>query len=351
MKNLYFRRFSVLIVGIVLAIAACQKKADHESLNSPSASNSANCRTIQHQQGETEICGKPQQIVVLGPFVLEPLLALGIQPVAYADQAVWHRGNYDQPGQQIPYLGEYVTQPLINVGMASQPTIEEIVQLKPDLILGTDFNNAEQYKTLSQIAPTVLLQWDDVDTNINAISQAIGQPEKAKSILVEAQNKIAAATEEFAAFSTANSNVLLLSSSRLEEVYMGNTAHGLCSTLLTDLGFNLVSIEGLRENRPGAPVPVSLETLAQIEGVDLIILLGSDLSKLETPDSFREHQLAGLKQAWEENAIAQSLDASKAERVYFIPAYLCLGLPGPIGTELYLEELQEQLLSSDGGTE
>ncbi|MGP1387546.1 MAG: hypothetical protein ACTS2F_28560 [Thainema sp.] len=26
------------------------------------------------------------------------------------------------------------------------------------------------------------------------------------------------------------------------------------------------------------------------------------------------------------------------------PAYLCLGLPGPIGTELYLEELQEQLL-------
>ena len=41
---------------------------------------------------------------------------------------------------------------------------------------------------------------------------------------------------------------------------------------------------------------------------------------------------------------AQSLDASQAGRVYFIPAYLCAGLPGPIGTELYLEELKEQLL-------
>ena len=51
-----------------------------------------------------------------------------------------------------------------------------------------------------------------------------------------------------------------------------------------------------------------------------------------------------MKQAWAKNAIAQSLDASKSDRVYFIPAYLCLGLPGTIGTELYLEELERQLL-------
>ena len=38
------------------------------------------------------------------------------------------------------------------------------------------------------------------------------------------------------------------------------------------------------------------------------------------------------------------MDASKAGRVYFIPTYLCAGLPGAIGTKLYLEELEQQLL-------
>lgn len=81
-----------------------------------------------------------------------------------------------------------------------------------------------------------------------------------------------------------------------------------------------------------------------------MILLGANLSLLEGDDNFEAHQLSTLKQAWEENAIAQSLDASKAGRVYFIPLYLCAGLPGPIGTELYLEELKEQLLPTQSAS-
>ncbi|PSN77790.1 hypothetical protein C8B47_20200 [filamentous cyanobacterium CCP4] len=69
-----------------------------------------------------------------------------------------------------------------------------------------------------------------------------------------------------------------------------------------------------------------------------------DSPKLNEADTFSSYQLDQLKQAWGDNAIAQSLVASQAGRVYFIPAYLCLGLPGPIGTELYLEELKQQLL-------
>lgn len=44
-------------------------------------------------------------------------------------------------------------------------------------------------------------------------------------------------------------------------------------------------------------------------------------------------------------AIAQSLDASQAGRVYSAPAYLCFGFPSAIGTELYLEELEKQFLN------
>ncbi|MEM1426643.1 MAG: iron-siderophore ABC transporter substrate-binding protein, partial [Cyanobacteria bacterium P01_H01_bin.130] len=79
-----------------------------------------------------------------------------------------------------------------------------------------------------------------------------------------------------------------------------------------------------------------------------IILLGynSDMSDLADVAVFDRHQISKLKQAWEKNAIAQSLEASKAGRVYFLPAYLCLALPGVIGTQLYLEALEKQFLAS-----
>ena len=97
-----------------------------------------------------------------------------------------------------------------------------------------------------------------------------------------------------------------------------------------------------------ASIPISLETLPQFNHADLIILLGhnfSDLQQISSSQDFEDHQLSKLKQAWEKNEIAQSLDASKAGKVYFIPAYLCAAYPGPIGAEFYLEELKEQLLA------
>ena len=44
--------------------------------------------------GATEICGQLQRIVVLGPYVLEPLLALNVQLVGYADHIAFHQGDY-----------------------------------------------------------------------------------------------------------------------------------------------------------------------------------------------------------------------------------------------------------------
>jgi len=72
-----------------------------------------------------------------------------------------------------------------------------------------------------------------------------------------------------------------------------------------------------------------------------------DTATLQGMNGFEGHQLKPLQQDWEANAIAQSLDASKDGRVYFIPAYLCLGLPGSIGTELYLEKLKALLLLNE----
>ncbi len=333
---------------MALALIACQTLTDQPSSDSANtvAPDLTDCRTIEHEMGEAEVCGQPQRIVVLGPYFLESLLALNVQPVGYADHVPFHQGDYTNPSEQIPYLGDRITQPLKNVGLAFQPSIEAIVNLQPDLIIGLD-DFSEPYENLSSIAPTLLLDYDAPEESLRAIAKAVNRPGQAEQLLIQTQQKIEKAREDFVSLIATYPQMLLLtSSSQLQNIRLSNSA-GLCSSLVEELGFQSAASPGFDNSRPLSPTPISLEGLSDFDDADLIVLLGDDYREIEDVDNFREHQLSNLKQAWSDNKIAQSLNASKAGRVYFIPAYLCYGLPGPIGTELYLEELQEQLLPSD----
>lgn len=346
-KTVVLMRLLILAILTGVAIAACQGHADQRAVDlaSPSISVSVDCRMIQHDLGETRVCGQPQRIIALGPYVLEPLLALGVQPVGFADHMLLHQGAYDDPGQQIPYLGNRMTHSLANLGLAHNPSIEAMLKVQPDLILGTE-SNADQYLTFSQIAPTLQLKWADPAGNLKTIAQAVGRSAQAEQLLTETEQRIAAARKTFAPLVAAHPRMLLLSSSQLQEINLGNSSHGLCNSLVKALGFQLVFPPGSDDSELLVPLP--LEALPQLNEADSIILLGSnfsELSQLKRTNDFEHHQLSNLRKAWKQNAIAQSLQASKSGRVYFIPAYLCLGLSGPIGTELYLNELQAQLLN------
>ena len=351
MKIVTTIRFLVLVMLTGWAIAACQRPVTQPSNNTRSATSagSADCRMIQHDLGETEVCSQPQRILVLGPHALEPLLALGIQPIAYADYFEFHQGDYDNPGQQIPYLGRRITQPLLNIGMSSRPSIEAILKSQPDLILGPKESVAKQYDSLSDIAPTLLLSWEDPEQNLRTIAQAVDRPERAEQILNETEQQIAAARETFAPLVDDHPKLLLLRSIQFSEIYLGSNQPGLCSSLVKELGFELLSFpESSSAAADSLRNPISLETLPQLNEADSIIFLGTNVGQVQqfdTIDEFETHQLSTLQQAWEKNEIAQSLDASKARRVYFISTYLCSGLSGPIGTELYLEKLKQQLLT------
>jgi len=344
-------RLLLWIALTVGAIFACQRRVDQatvDSTSSPVQSEAqTDCQIIQHELGETEVCGQPQRIVVLGPYLLEPLLALGVQPTAFADHEAVSQRDYDNPSQQIPYLEGYITQPVVNVGTASNPSVESILKVQPDLILGTEWN-ANEYETFSNIAPTLLLKWGEPEMALRAIAQAVNRTEQAEQVLIETEQRVITAREDFAPIVADHPKVLLLSSLNLQEMYLGTSAHGMCSSLIEEMGFQLVTPPSFEWSDPVSPPPISIETLPQMNEADAVIMLGSNFNSSEQStgdDQFEADQLADIKQSWEESAIAQSLDASKSGRVYFIPAYLCLGLPGPIGTELYLEELKEQLLA------
>lgn len=73
-------KIKLLALGLwtAISLSSCQRP-DHADISR--LADSSDCRTIEHKVGETEICGDPQRIVALGPYVLEHLLALDVHPV------------------------------------------------------------------------------------------------------------------------------------------------------------------------------------------------------------------------------------------------------------------------------
>lgn len=109
-------------------------------------SGADNCRRIAHAMGVTCVPEQPRRIVALDTGELDIAYSLGVIPVAATTpyQQESYPGYLDLPADQI-----------IHLGMNTEPDLERILQLQPDLILGSQHSHAHLYPTLSRIAPTV----------------------------------------------------------------------------------------------------------------------------------------------------------------------------------------------------
>ncbi|MEO1353624.1 MAG: ABC transporter substrate-binding protein, partial [Cyanobacteria bacterium J06635_15] len=269
-----------ILVGAA-TISACQNLSG--SAGDPASAPSSeltDCRTVQHAMGETEICGQPQKIVAIGPVALEASLALDIQPVGFADHFPIHRGDYDIPSQQIPYLGDQITSPIANVGLSSSPSPEAILKLQPELILAARLDPG-QYNALSKIAPTLTLELAESEANLVAVAQAVGLTEQAKQTLDETEQKIASTRRDFEPFVADNPKVLLLSAFDLQTMFLGNSAHGTCRSVVEEIGFQLVAPPRFDNSDADLQVPLSIEALPELNEADLVIMLGANFSPPE----------------------------------------------------------------------
>ena len=68
-----------------------------------------------------------------------------------------------------------------DIGGATEPSIERIIALQPDLILGDAFMHAPAYDLASQIAPTLLVQAQNWKTFYMTLASATGAEDKART--------------------------------------------------------------------------------------------------------------------------------------------------------------------------
>jgi iron complex transport system substrate-binding protein len=326
----------LLIIGICIAVTiiACDREASLQG-NRPTAANSESCRLVQHQMGETEVCGQPQKIAALSPHILDSMLALGVQPVAYAETEDLKITTYDNPQKQIPYIGKWVTTQPTGLGDRKSPSLERLTLVEPDLILGEKWLNQEEYPLLSQIAPTLLFSDEQADgqqvwqQDIKGIARALGRETKAEELLAAFSQQVAQARASLQPVFKKYPRVFLINSNLT--TYVASAPQSTTGRLLKEIGFEIVQPPGVQ-----GYAEISFEILSKVES-DIILVLSSIDESLFNPEDV-------LRERWAKNPLLNSISVFQQGRVYFVDYQLWgSNIRGPLTDRLILEALPDLL--------
>ena len=173
MKHRY--RYQLFFLIFFLLVSACSSQV---RTNTPIRSATSECRVIKHLLGEACVPINPQRIIVLDTNPLDAVLALGVKPIG-------------SPNFEYLSLPEAQTKGIENIGGDLHPNLEKIALLKPDLILGNQWDE-EIYDKLSQIAPTVIAPSEDPawKEDLRLYAQALNKTQQAEQLIENYQQRV-----------------------------------------------------------------------------------------------------------------------------------------------------------------
>ncbi|WP_219702420.1 Fe(3+) dicitrate ABC transporter substrate-binding protein [Marinomonas lutimaris] len=167
MKRLLLIALSTLLLSLSLSVQAVSSTQD-------SIKNS-----VEDSKGTFSIDYVPKRIVVLELSFVDALAAVGVSPVGIADDKDPERILKEIRNE----IGEWTS-----VGTRSQPSLETISALKPDLIIADISRHEGVYADLQKIAPTLILpsRRANYEENLHAtaiIGKAIGKDKEMQARL------------------------------------------------------------------------------------------------------------------------------------------------------------------------
>lgn len=238
--------------------------------------------TLEHAYGETTIPAEPQRIVTWGWSNEDAVIALGKIPVGMPFQSYGggDNGIHDWVEEALAKAGSE-TPTVLESG--SEPPIEQIAALNPDLIIAAYSGITEdQYAVLSGIAPTIAYSgapwstsWQDLTL---IVGKALGKEEEAKTLVTETTDWVKA---EFAKY-PALKEVTFASANDYDgsmAVYAPLDAR---MKFLTDFGMKLnPSVAALSPGDDAFYYSLSYELFDQLEA-DIFVTYFEEQSALDT---------------------------------------------------------------------
>ncbi|MEA5618333.1 iron-siderophore ABC transporter substrate-binding protein [Cronbergia sp. UHCC 0137] len=294
-------QFVFTILCTLIVTVACHHggyiPVDHQITN-------AVCRQMEHAAGITCIPEKFERLVTLDDA--ENAIALGIKPLGAVISDFSSHWQDELTGVK-------------NIGTIGEPSLESILALKPDLIVGYE-DQKDIYPITSKIAPTVLLkfghsgQWKEAFTNV---SVALGKKEVGQQVMANYYRRLAE-------FKQKMGNKLSKLKVSVVRVYPSNInlylLDSFCGIVLQDAGLsrpesqNYTASEAKKLFGNQIQVPIGNELIEQADGDVIFIWTGENDTKGNQTAQYKLEQLKA-------SPLWKNLKAVKENKVYVVPSY------------------------------
>jgi len=249
----------------------------------------ASAVTVKDAKGEFTLDKTPSRVVALEYSFVDALAQVGVSPVGVADD--------NKVDRILPQVREKIAA-WQSVGTRSQPSLEVIASLKPDLIIADPSRHTAVFEELKKIAPTVMFdsRHESYQENLETaqkIGDLVGKSTEMKAKINEHNDYIANIAKNLgvqgkkASFGTSR-----------EDKFNIQNDNGYVGSFLTTLGFAPTKL-----NSDQAFVEINLEQLVMEKPEYLFIA------------HYRDESIA---RKWEAEPLWKAIPAVKANHVYSV---------------------------------
>jgi iron complex transport system substrate-binding protein len=300
------REFLIGAAGILLLPAGC---GGGESGGANSGEATAKTRTVESVYGRTRVPAEPERIVTLDPVTLLDVLALGFEPVGYVQANLTGLGIVEDRLEGIEA-----------VGTESQPNLEAIAALEPDLIFGYTENPEE----MGQIAPVVDVPYDETEWKrmLRDKAKILGRRKRAEELLSDFETR----KEEFRGAMGERLDEVTVSFVRFSESGVSLYPGSFSSSVMADVGLRMPPEQRLDAGE--CCVELSAEKIPEIDADYVFVAVDPG-----GEEKLREYESNPLWERLEGEKVA--VDSS----VWIQPSYLT--------AKAILDDLEEHVL--EGG--
>ena len=326
---------ALLLLAMLLVLSACGGGNNTPAEDPPATTNAEagaeqpadppaeetqdETRQVEHAMETTELTGTPKRVVVLTQEGTEALLELGVTPVGAVNSGLGD-GWFPHIADQM----EGVTE----LGDESQPNLELILSLQPDLIIGNKIRHEEIYSQLKEIAPTVLSadlagQWK---VNFALYSEAVNKQAEGEQAMADYDAHI-----EEAKTALGDKTQLEVSLVRFlpetVRIYQKDTFAG---TILSDLGV-------------ARPESQDVDNFMEVIEKERIEALDGDVMFFFNADYDEEKGGTKNQQAWMADPLFANLNVGQNDTAFQVDEVIWNLSGGIMSANLLIDQLVEKL--------
>ncbi|MCH4561733.1 iron-siderophore ABC transporter substrate-binding protein [Halomonas sp. EGI 63088] len=280
------------------------------------ANDTEGMRIVPSEFGDTVIPATPQRIVTLYQGATDSAVALGITPVGVVDS--W----LEKPMYR--YLRDALAG-VEHVGLETQPNLEKVAWLDPDLIVATRFRHERVRPLLEKIAPTVATGTVfDFKATLALMAEATGRESRARELLQDWNDRMADFRHRIAD-QLGDGWPQKAAVVRFKSDHVRIYSTGFAGSILNELGFE--QPDSVHDQ--GWGMKLTSEENIPVMNADVIFVL------LEPDDP----AIAQNYRHWTSHLLWQRLDAVQNERVFEVDAVNWIMGGGILAANAMLDDL------------